>query len=1158
MPVQQLLHSFPPSSLSATVPIGPSTTSATNKERKGNAKRNVSKYERNVNTIIANTIEGYRGTDDLDSLLSFIENKDEKEEKSNQKPKNSVLNHSDLINSNENKLKKKEQMKNKSEKVHNKLKKCSSLEELSSSNRKNTESTSKQTNNSESNPNNVTLRSKSSNTSNNTGKEQVNNTKKSGPGGSVEKAQNKRNERRSWGTEELNYLGENSLDLQKKAKAATNSSPPIQNASINKVKEPKEKVTSDSSASSTSGGYEEPLLSIESFEPSVTNAFETQEFHVVTKKRKAKRKREEDFQTNFRNASNQVKRGGDNYQNRGNYSKQHQNSHDYPSSTNHKHSQKEGKLNKNRRKSTSSVPPSEKSDDSDLDSVHSLPIKPTKSTSLLMSNRNEHNPNNNITSTHKKQKNSPTAPIMIPLPSAKQQASFQPPSSQISYADMAKKVNLNNVNSHNNSTNINNLNSNKLDKTNNSNDQWPSVSSTNKLSSTDALASTTFPFNSVMGSTNCGGDSTTVSSAVCNQQQISPPLSKKSSKLSFPELVESNNTKNKLLNNLSHNINPTTENCTSDNPPNTTELIQHNEDTNNNNNSSYTIGGEPKKIILYSQSGELDSNGNNIIKICPDDIKSNVLHKSKSFEQQSEPFPPLEKTLTKQQSQKSLTESQKLMGNNSLVNHSNNLNSVGLKGQKNENGKKATKLALSGKVVLTSSPVNVVYSEYTTPPMSCAIPANQPVLIVNTAIPTPQNPSLSAVVPVPVITNPNQQHIIVPNVPGGVLAGNPVILAGNPGNNAILVANPSVLAHNTGTILVAANPTTNHPSLHQPQQTQVTLKTSASSPANLENLEVHNMIDETERTETYEKKISKKERKVEMNGHHNVSSHQQNHQRPAVIIMNYPDRKSQEEDISSITFGFDIDQHLLHSDDDESIERGPDADLETNNENIKNSSLVNNTNYCDIIDKSEENLVVINNSCNLSSHMDNLIENQSSKSKDASVLEVSQSSVQSSSESGYMSTSLSTNPNTTLSPNQSQRNMQHVKDVEELFMMSAKCDDCTDDPEPHHIPNHTKNGETAINSETTNTLSDNNMKVKINNKLAVNTTSTNESCNTDNTSTCTTKNSLLTKEQTLVPALPVFIQPDTKQSLTFNHEKIVHFVGEGESVDFLFHLWILP
>ena len=279
MPIQ----SKPLATLTSTTPSngGPIST-ATSKDSKGKKQR-IPKSERNVKTYVVPETDSY--TQDVNLLLDFIENT----EKMNAKPKNGIVNAT-----NESLLsKKKNQPKNKP-----KLKKCNSLEELSSATRHQVNSKPIVVEPS------VTLRSKSIHAPNN-----LSTVKKpTAVGDKVmqpHEKQIKRNERRSWGTEELNYLGENAALDQSLPKLKITEAP----VSVKSTKDTKEcikdtKDTDSSSAasqvtvkkancgsstissSSSSSGFES--LSIVSIEPITTNTSETAEFHVVTKKRKTK------------------------------------------------------------------------------------------------------------------------------------------------------------------------------------------------------------------------------------------------------------------------------------------------------------------------------------------------------------------------------------------------------------------------------------------------------------------------------------------------------------------------------------------------------------------------------------------------------------------------------------------------------------------------------------------------------------------------------------------------------------------------------------------------------------------------------------------------------------------------------------------------------
>ncbi|XP_067635915.1 serine-rich adhesin for platelets-like isoform X3 [Eurosta solidaginis] len=100
---------------------------------------------------------------------------------------------------------------------------------------------------------------------------------------------------------------------------------------------------------------------------------------------------------------------------------QHQNKHQHTNA----HNTSSGSTNKSRRKSTSSVPPSEKSDSSDIDSVHSLPIESTASstTKSKQQQQQRHKPASSTTTTPDTPKSSTS--------------SGSPGSAPISYAHIA-------------------------------------------------------------------------------------------------------------------------------------------------------------------------------------------------------------------------------------------------------------------------------------------------------------------------------------------------------------------------------------------------------------------------------------------------------------------------------------------------------------------------------------------------------------------------------------------------------------------------------------------------------------------------------------------------------------------------------------------------
>lgn len=480
---------------------------------------------------------------------------------------------------------KKRKMAAKNKEKVNKLKKSNSMDELCSTGRK--EQQEEKSSAEADQIIDVTLRSKSSNLASGAKKGEKN-----------DKSQQKRNERRSWGTEGLWTEASDHQDEHQEVESSGSSSGV-----------PSE-LTSESLTTSA-----EPASVVS----------ET-EFHVVTKKRKVKRK--SDGGGDLSKATNhlqsykrdgQMRLGTKNYGDRDDNQKNARNSkpsgHDAHSSS-----------GKNRRKSTSSMPPSDDECDSDgNDSVQSLPIGKTykKSSPTLPTTVSEAA----SSSGGKAKKNSGQA---------HQQQQQQKPAT-FSYADIAK-TNANRTNGTNNVTA--------------STEKWPSITAS---SSSNASHQTNDPFSianfDVAGSLKSPP-----------QQQLKAAAITAS--MSFPELVENNNNKNKQLSSSHHSSQPPSEHAsngdtiinTTDKPVNGLDVPRA-FDTNNNSNDD-RINNNQK--ISYSQSlleshnnhPEVDSNGNNVVKAesslpLINNTKA-VLTKSKSVDHNNlssiEHYPALEKT----------------------------------------------------------------------------------------------------------------------------------------------------------------------------------------------------------------------------------------------------------------------------------------------------------------------------------------------------------------------------------------------------------------------------------------------------------------------------------------------------------------------------------
>lgn len=172
---------------------------------------------------------------------------------------------------------------------------------------------------------------------------------------------NKRGERRSWGTEELNdFEVVEDRDTKKHKESKPNT----------KISKKTEQVASTNA-------------SIESIPTNV----EAAEFHVVTKKKKTKKRQileeAKAKQQQMNSQRDQTQSHGRGFNSNASIGNKYQPSSTY---TNDRDIYVNSITTKeNRRKSTSSVPPSDKSDSSDLESVHSLPIESTTTSTSIIS-----------------------------------------------------------------------------------------------------------------------------------------------------------------------------------------------------------------------------------------------------------------------------------------------------------------------------------------------------------------------------------------------------------------------------------------------------------------------------------------------------------------------------------------------------------------------------------------------------------------------------------------------------------------------------------------------------------------------------------------------------------------------------------------------------
>lgn len=312
------------------IPPKPSTISLTSNHNKPTKKRS-NKADRNTTTWTVPLGSEYN----IDTIVAFIENT-ESTRKAN------------IINVNKNNLsatertRKEKKNSGNSKKEVNRLKKSTSMEELKSSSKIEEEA------NAQSERAQVSMRHKQ-----NQQNAQKRSTTAEGKDSSAKQPVNKRGERRSWGTEELNDL--ESVEDRETRKQKENK--PNQKNNNNKKTE--------------------QLASSNASIESIPTIIEAADFQVVAKKKKTKKRQileeakakqqmNQRDQTHGRNAmSSSTTNNGNKYQPSSSY-------------TNDREIYVNSLIAKeNRRKSTSSVPPSDKSDSSDLDSVHSLPIEST-------------------------------------------------------------------------------------------------------------------------------------------------------------------------------------------------------------------------------------------------------------------------------------------------------------------------------------------------------------------------------------------------------------------------------------------------------------------------------------------------------------------------------------------------------------------------------------------------------------------------------------------------------------------------------------------------------------------------------------------------------------------------------------------------------------
>lgn len=291
--------------------------------------------------------------DNIEQLLAFIENTD-------------TTKKANIINVNKNNLSITERSKKEKKTAGNnkkevRLKKSTSMEELKSSSKMEEEIAQKE-------HAQVSLRQKQLQQQQNAQKRNSTSDSKDLPNSKQSSSlaqSNKRGERRSWGTEELaDFEAIDDRDTKKHKENKLNTK---NNNNNNKKVE---------QVASTNASIE-----------SIPTNMEAAEFHVVTKKKKTKKRQ---IIEEAKAKQQQMHQRND----QGHTHGRHTNSnatmgHKYqPSSTytNDRDIYVNSIMAKeNRRKSTSSVPPSDKSDSSDLDSVHSLPVESTTTSTSIIS-----------------------------------------------------------------------------------------------------------------------------------------------------------------------------------------------------------------------------------------------------------------------------------------------------------------------------------------------------------------------------------------------------------------------------------------------------------------------------------------------------------------------------------------------------------------------------------------------------------------------------------------------------------------------------------------------------------------------------------------------------------------------------------------------------
>lgn len=408
-----------PSGLEGGAVSNPLASSTANPERK---TKNTNRTDRKTKVLLAKEIPGNRGDHDLDHLVAFVENNDKVQERIRKMGlvnKRHAGNKKDT-NTGNTKLKKSNSMED--------LKSRSKIEQeaVQSKAKAKSDAAAKSVKNittaqvSET----VTLRNKPPSTGALSKKVAISSSGETFTKDTSHKQQQKRGERRSWGTEELTYLGDANALVSTVNKKEELIVAPAVNLSQSQTKVSTHETDGAKAISSlpiSANLRDDQLLSLVSIESLPTSNPDNSEFLMVTKKKKLKKRSATLEETSSMrpmhktsgaafNASNPNRRfdassiGYTNnrgkYQTSHNYSNDreaymqhsdhphqttsyhHQNQHHHHQNSashhdHHSHRQSHGNHPNNRRKSASSVPPSEKSDSSDRESVISLPIEST-------------------------------------------------------------------------------------------------------------------------------------------------------------------------------------------------------------------------------------------------------------------------------------------------------------------------------------------------------------------------------------------------------------------------------------------------------------------------------------------------------------------------------------------------------------------------------------------------------------------------------------------------------------------------------------------------------------------------------------------------------------------------------------------------------------